>query len=53
MVASRSYVIVLPENQRRELLSRVEELLDSHPDVKHNDEISLPHATRCTRARCS
>ncbi len=52
LVASRSYVIVLPEEQRSELLGRVEELLDSHPDLQQRDDISLPYVTRCTRARC-
>jgi nitronate monooxygenase len=51
LVASRSYVIVLPEEQRRELLGSVEELLDSHPDLRQREEISLPYVTQCTRAR--
>jgi SAM-dependent methyltransferase len=50
MVASRSYVIVLPERERAQLLAEVEELLDSHPDVKGRDELSMPYVTRCTRA---
>jgi len=51
MVASRSYVIVLPERQRQELLAGVEELLDTHPDLAGRDEFDLPYVTRCTRAR--
>ncbi|SNY45263.1 class I SAM-dependent methyltransferase [Paractinoplanes atraurantiacus] len=50
MVASRSYVIVLPEQQRRELLGNVEELMDTHPDLKGRDTLDLPYVTRCTRA---
>ncbi|MEV6847564.1 methyltransferase domain-containing protein [Actinoplanes sp. NPDC051411] len=50
MVASRSYIIVLPEQRRRELLGEVGELLDTHPDLKGRDEITLPYVTRCTRA---
>ena len=51
MVASRSYVIVLPEPERRELLGSVAELLDEHPALRGRDEIELPYVTRCTRAR--
>jgi SAM-dependent methyltransferase len=51
MVASRSYVIVLPERQRRDLLGSVDELLDTHPDLKGQERLSLPYVTRCTRAR--
>jgi SAM-dependent methyltransferase len=51
MVASRSYVIVLPERQRQELLGSVNELLDEHPDLKGREELDLPYVTRCTRAR--
>ncbi|GIF32196.1 class I SAM-dependent methyltransferase [Actinoplanes utahensis] len=51
MVASRSYVIVLPEQRRRELLGSVEELLDSHPDLRGRESFDLPYVTRCTRAR--
>lgn len=50
LVASRSYVIVLPEHQRRELLGSVTELLDTHPDLAGRAELSLPYVTRCTRA---
>jgi len=51
MVASRSYVIVLPEQQRRQLLADVEELLDTHPDLQGRNEFHLPYVTRCSRAR--
>ncbi|GAA2545705.1 class I SAM-dependent methyltransferase [Winogradskya consettensis] len=50
MVASRSYVIVLPEQDRTQLLGEVGELLDSHPDLKGRDALSMPYITRCTRA---
>jgi SAM-dependent methyltransferase len=50
MVASRSYIIVLPEPRRRELLGQVVELLDTHPDLTGRDELVLPYVTRCTRA---
>ncbi|SLL99762.1 MULTISPECIES: class I SAM-dependent methyltransferase [unclassified Actinoplanes] len=50
MIASRSYVIVLPEPERAELLGNVTELLASHPDLADHDDIVLPYVTRCTRA---
>ncbi|GAA2875964.1 putative methyltransferase [Actinoplanes cyaneus] len=50
MIASRSYVIVLPDAERADLLRNVAELLDSHPDLADHDEIKLPYVTRCTRA---
>jgi SAM-dependent methyltransferase len=53
MVTSRSYVIVLPEQQQQELLASIEELLDTHPDLKGRDELHLPYVTQCTRARRS
>lgn len=53
LVASRSYVIVLPEQHRTELLGSVEELLDTHPDLQGRERLDLPYVTRCTRARRS
>ncbi|MEU8926373.1 methyltransferase domain-containing protein [Kitasatospora sp. NPDC048545] len=51
MVASRSYVIALPEDERARLLADVEELLATHPDLAGRDAIALPYVTRCTRVR--
>ncbi|QFY06550.1 methyltransferase domain-containing protein [Nonomuraea phyllanthi] len=51
MVASRSYVITLPEEVRSLLLADVRELLEAHPDLKGREEIALPYVTRCTRVR--
>ncbi|MFC4068255.1 class I SAM-dependent methyltransferase [Actinoplanes subglobosus] len=48
MVASRSYVILLPEPQRRALFDSVLGLLDRHGV---GDEFEMPYLTRCTRAR--
>jgi SAM-dependent methyltransferase len=48
MVASRSYVIVLPDAERQELLDDVADLLDQHGLT---GEITLPYVTRCTRVR--
>lgn len=51
MVASRSYVIVLPEHERADLLAAVEELLCTHPDLAGRDELEMPYVTHCTRVR--
>ncbi|WP_188296810.1 class I SAM-dependent methyltransferase [Streptomyces sp. CBMA156] len=51
MVASRSYVIALPEEERVRLLADVEQLLATHPDLEGREEIALPYVTRCTRVR--
>ncbi|MFJ8622091.1 class I SAM-dependent methyltransferase [Kitasatospora sp. NPDC093550] len=51
MVASRSYVIALPEAERARLLADVEQLLAGHPDLAGRETIALPYVTRCTRVR--
>ncbi|MGW0809906.1 class I SAM-dependent methyltransferase [Nonomuraea sp. NPDC002799] len=51
MVASRSYVITLPDADRQRLLGEVERLLDSHPGLSGRNEITMPYLTRCTRVR--
>ncbi|MFJ9608347.1 class I SAM-dependent methyltransferase [Kitasatospora sp. NPDC101176] len=51
MVASRSYVIALPEDERARLLADVDRLLATHPDLAGREEIALPYVTRCTRVR--
>jgi SAM-dependent methyltransferase len=48
MVASRSYVILLPGPDRQALLDSVAALADRHG---LGDEVELPYVTRCTRAR--
>ncbi|MGW2250100.1 class I SAM-dependent methyltransferase [Kitasatospora sp. NPDC001660] len=53
MVASRSYVITLPDAERARLLADVEHLLATHPDLVGRDEIAMPYLTRCTRVRLS
>ncbi|WP_238490610.1 class I SAM-dependent methyltransferase [Actinoplanes flavus] len=50
MIASRSYVIVLSEPERRDLLAGVEDLLDTHPATRGRDEITMPYVTHGTRA---
>ena len=49
-VASRSYVITLPEPQRESVLGQVRRLLDDHPSVTGGDEVAIRMVTRCTRA---
>jgi SAM-dependent methyltransferase len=48
--ASRSYVITLPDGQRRGVLDQVRRLLDEHPALAGEDEIAIRMVTRCTRA---
>ncbi len=50
MVASRSYVITLPEAEREAQLARVRELLETHPDTAGSATVDLPYVTRCSRA---
>jgi SAM-dependent methyltransferase len=51
MVASRSYVAVLPAAGREALLSEVWRLMRTHPALAGADEKALPYVTRCWRAR--
>jgi SAM-dependent methyltransferase len=50
LVASRSYIITMPPPEREAVLSRVQRLLDTHPDLAGAAGISLPYVTRCSRA---
>jgi SAM-dependent methyltransferase len=49
-VASRSYVITLPDAQRHRVLGQVRDLLDTHPALAGDDEIAIHMVTRCSRA---
>jgi SAM-dependent methyltransferase len=49
-VASRSYIIILPEHERAAVLAQVRALLRSHPALRGREEIGLPQVTRCARA---
>jgi SAM-dependent methyltransferase len=51
LVASRSYVITLTEQERSELLGEVAELLSGHPALSGRDEVEMPYVTCCTRVR--
>jgi SAM-dependent methyltransferase len=48
-VASRSYVITLPDAQRESVLGQVRRLITEHPELG-GDEIAIRMVTRCTRA---
>ncbi|AGZ42637.1 class I SAM-dependent methyltransferase [Actinoplanes friuliensis] len=50
LVASRSYVILLPATERAAVLDRVRELAATHPDLAGRDTFELPYVTQCLRA---
>jgi SAM-dependent methyltransferase len=51
MVASRSYVITAPPEEREAILGRVRDLLNRHPALAGQHDIAMPYVTRCSRAR--
>jgi SAM-dependent methyltransferase len=51
MVASRSYIITAPADERNAVLDRVRDLLGSHPDLAGQRGIAMPYVTRCSRTR--
>ena len=51
LIASRSYVIVLPDDERAQLLAAVADLLEHHPALRGHEEVALPYRTHCARAR--
>jgi SAM-dependent methyltransferase len=53
LVASRSYIITMPEQERSAVLARVQHLLGTHPALAGAGEITMPYVTRCSRARLS
>lgn len=53
LVASRSYVITLPEDERAALLADVRRLLANHPALVGQDTFVLPYVTRCSCTRLS
>ncbi|MEV4640088.1 class I SAM-dependent methyltransferase [Actinoplanes sp. NPDC049548] len=50
LVSSRSYVILLPDDEREALLDRVRDLTETHPDLAGRDVFALPYVTECARA---
>jgi SAM-dependent methyltransferase len=51
MIASRSYVILLPPERREALLADVRHLLESDPALAGPPGIALPYVTWCWRTR--
>lgn len=51
MVASRSYLITAPPDEREAVLASVRELLNCDPALAGRSEIAVPYVTRCSRAR--
>jgi SAM-dependent methyltransferase len=49
-VASRSYVITLPDARRYAVMGQVRDLLGTHPALAGESEIALNMVTRCSRA---
>jgi len=50
LLASRSYVIVAPEPERREFFVAVRELVATHPELAGRESFEMPYMTRCFRA---
>lgn len=50
LVASRSYMIVAPEQERDRVLRQVKDLLDTHPALAGRGEFELPYVTYASRA---
>ena len=51
LVASRSYVITLPEDERRRLLAGVADFVATDPALAGREQVGFPYITVCTRAR--
>jgi SAM-dependent methyltransferase len=51
MIASRSYVILLPPEQREVLLASVRHLLENDPALAGQPYVPLPYVTWCWRTR--
>jgi hypothetical protein len=50
LLASRSYVILAPEEERRRFFAAVRELVASHPDLPGRESFEMPYIMRCFRA---
>ena len=51
LVASRSYIITLPADERAAVLDRVRELLGSHPHLADQHKVALPYVSHCSRTQ--
>ncbi len=50
MVASRSYVIDLPDDERARLLDEVRHLARNHPDLAGRETFEVPYLTVAVRS---
>jgi SAM-dependent methyltransferase len=50
LLASRSYVIVAPEPERKDFFAAVRELAETHPELAGRESFEMPYMTRCFRA---
>jgi SAM-dependent methyltransferase len=50
LVASRSYVILRPTDERAALLAQVRQLLATHPALVGRTRFDMPYVTHCARA---
>jgi SAM-dependent methyltransferase len=50
LLASRSYVIVAPEDERQQFFAAVRDLVATHPDLAGRESFEMPYITRCFRA---
>lgn len=50
LVASRSYIILLPSDERAAVLAQVRQLMATHPALVGRTEFDLPYVTQCARA---
>jgi SAM-dependent methyltransferase len=50
LLASRSYVIVAPEEERREFFASVRKLVATDPELAGRENFEMPYITRCFRA---
>lgn len=51
LVRSRSYVAILPDEERNEVISNVHQLCREHPQLRGQRAFRLPYITRAFRAR--
>lgn len=49
LVASRSYVILLPSDERAAVLAQVRQLMATHPALVGRTDFDLPYVTQCAR----
>jgi SAM-dependent methyltransferase len=50
LLASRSYMIVAPEEERQAFFAEVHELVATHPELAGHESFEMPYVTRCFRA---